>query len=341
MSYATTDKDNPVNKTLLQALGSSDISPIDEEVALFLAQMRERWSQHPSLSSVSPAEARKIAEIVREPFRKGGPTISDTRELSIPTRHGDMRARLYNPGLGENAPLLIYLHGGGFTLFSIDTHDRLMREYAASARVKVLGLDYYLSPEYKFPVAIEQVEDTFQWLKTASVGVDLERISMGGDSAGGNITMATAIRLRDKDEGTLLKGMLFNYSGFSTQCSDEAEALHGGPGSVMDREEIRYYYRNYTRTAADLSNPEIFLLKAKLNDLPPSFLVIADRDIIAENSYAMADRLEQAGNAVQYKIYKGATHSFLEAMAISRLAREAIADGAAFINGMLNGHDRG
>jgi len=330
-----------VYKTILAEQSGQKLSPIDEEIELFLAKMRESWAKHPSLSSVSTEEARKIAEIVREPFRLGGPDIADIRDLSIPTRHGAMRARIYNPSLGEEAPLLVYLHGGGFTLFSIDTHDRLMREYAAAARIKVLGLDYYLSPEHKYPVAIDQVEDTLSWLKTAGIGIALDRVAIGGDSAGGNISMAVAIRLREKGEGEFLKGILFNYAGFSTECSDEAEALHGGPGSVMDRDEINYYYANYTRSTEDLSSPEIYSLKARVHDLPPTFFVIPDRDIIADNSYAMVAKLQDAGAQPDYKIYRGATHSFLEAMSVSNLAREAIADGARFVAGVLKRREEG
>ncbi|WP_435656287.1 alpha/beta hydrolase fold domain-containing protein [Brucella pituitosa] len=330
-----------MDKTILAAPSEHELSPIDEEIGLFLAKMREGWAKHPSLSSVSAVEARKIAESVREPFRQGGPVMADVRDLSIPTRHGEMRARLYNPGLDDQAPLLVYLHGGGFTLFSIDTHDRLMREYAAAAQVKVLGLDYYLSPEHKYPVAIDQVEDTLNWLKTAAIGIDLDRVAIGGDSAGGNISMAVAIRMRENGEVEFLKGVLFNYAGFATECSDEAEALHGGPGSVMDREEINYYYANYTRSAEDLVSPEIYSLKARVHDLPPTFFVIPDRDIIADNSYAMVAKLQDAGAQPDYKIYRGATHSFLEAMSMSGLAREAIADGARFVAMVLKSQEEG
>ncbi|PWE52202.1 acetylesterase [Metarhizobium album] len=312
-----------------------DLSPIDPEIQEFLTSMRAGWARFPALESVTPAEARRIAERVREPFRQGGPEMSETRDLSIPTRHGPMRARLYDPGLGAAAPLLIYSHGGGFTLFSIDTHDRLMREYAHAARIKVLGLDYYLSPEHKFPTAIDQIEDTVDWIRTADLGIDPDRVAMGGDSAGGNMTMAVAIRLRNKGKDTALKGLLFNYAGFASDCSDEAEALHGGPGSVMDRAEITYYFRNYTRTAEDMVDPEIYLLKADIRNLPPTFFVIPDRDIICADSFAMVARLRDAGNDVRFEIYRGAIHSFLEAMATSHLARKAIADGAAFLRTIL------
>jgi acetyl esterase len=324
-----------VNQSNLMQTGSGTLSPIDPEISLFLARMREGWSRHPSLSTVSAAEARWIAEIVREPFRQGGPVMNETRELLIPTRHGDMRARLYDPGLGKDAPVLIYLHGGGFTLFSVNTHDRLMREYAHAARVKVLGLDYYLSPEHKYPVALDQVEDTLEWIGSADLGIDMQRLALGGDSAGGNLSLAAAIRVRDKGQGGAVKGLLFNYAGFATDCSDEAEALHGGPGSVMDRDEVRYFIRNYTRSPEDIKNPEIHLLDAGVDNLPPTFLVVADRDIISENSLAMAGKLRAAGNAMTCKIYRGATHSFLEAMSMSALAREAIADGADFIARVL------
>lgn len=312
-----------------------DLSPIDPEIQEFLTRMRAGWGRFPALESVTPAEARQIAERVREPFRQGGPEMLKTRELRIPTRHGPMRARLYDPGLGADAPLLIYSHGGGFTLFSIDTHDRLMREYAHAARIKVLGLDYYLAPEHKFPTAIDQIEDTVDWIRTADLGIDLDRVTMGGDSAGGNMTMAVAIRLRNKGKDTALKGLMFNYAGFASDCSDEAEALYGGPGSVMDRAEITYYFRNYTRTAEDMVDPEIYLLKADIRSLPPTFFVIPDRDIICADSFAMVARLRDAGNDVRFEVYRGAIHSFLEAMATSQLARKAIADGVAFLRAIL------
>ncbi|TXI03479.1 MAG: alpha/beta hydrolase [Rhizobium sp.] len=324
-----------MNESNLMQPGVRALSPIDPEISLFLERMREGWSRHPSLSTVPTAEARWIAELVREPFRKGGPVMAETRELVIPTRHGEMRARLYDPGLGRNAPVLIYLHGGGFTLFSINTHDRLMREYAHAARVKVLGLDYYLSPEHKYPVALDQVEDTLNWIGSAELGVDIQRLTLGGDSAGGNLSLAAAIRLRDQSRGEFIKGLLFNYAGFATDCSDEAEALHGGPGSVMDRDEVRYFIRNYTRSPDDMKNPEIHLLNANVDSLPPTFMVVADRDIISENSLAMVGKLRAVGNASTCKIYRGATHSFLEAMSMSALAREAIADGAEFIARIL------
>lgn len=313
------------------ATRAEDLSPIDPELMEFLEKMRSGWAKHPPLDSVSPTEARRIAESVRAPFRQGGPVMAVTREIRIPTRHGAMRARLYDPGLGDDAPLLIYSHGGGFMLFSIDTHDRLMREYACAARIKVLALDYYLAPEHKFPTAIDQIEDTVDWITTADLGINLSRVMMGGDSAGGNMTLAVAIRLRNKGRGEALKGLLLNYAGFATDCSEEAEALHGGPGSVMDRAEIAYYFENYTRSVADLVNPEIYLLKADVHDLPPAFLVIPDRDIICADSFAMASKLRDAGNRVTFEIYRGAIHSFLEAMATSQLARAAIADGAAFL----------
>lgn len=324
-----------MNRAIGPATRVEDLSPIDPEIQTFLTRMRAGWAKFPALETVTPAEARAIAELVREPFRQGGPEMAKTTELSIPTRHGPMRARLYDPGLGDNAPLLIYSHGGGFTLFSIDTHDRLMREYADTAQVKVLGLDYYLAPEHKFPTAIDQIEDTVDWIATADLGLDFERVAMGGDSAGGNMTMAVAIRLRNKGRGKILKGLLFNYAGFASDCSDEAEALHGGPGSVMDRAEITYYFRNYTRTAEDMINTEIYLLKADIRDLPPSFFVIPDRDIICADSFAMVAKLREAGNNVSAELYRGAIHSFLEAMASSQLARKAIADGAAFLRKIL------
>src|SRR5690606_8787918 len=147
---------------------------------------------------------------------------------------GELRIRVYRPeGAEASAPALVYLHGGGFTLFSIDTHDRLMREYAAAGGFVVIGVDYPLAPEHKYPVALDRIEAFMLWLKDhgGELGVDPARIAMGGDSAGANLSFTTTLRLRERGDMGLVRAILSNYGGFSAHLSDEAEARFGGPGS--------------------------------------------------------------------------------------------------------------
>jgi acetyl esterase len=307
---------------------------LDPEIAAFVEAMRRDWARHPPFMSMPVAQARTVAESVRARWRAGGPHMQRTLDLTAPTPSGPLPLRLYDPGAPAPGPALLYLHGGGFTLFSIETHDRLMREYAAAGNFRVVGVEYPLSPEAPYPVALNQLVALAAWLdagEASAVGVDPANIAFGGDSAGANLAIAAALRLRDGGAGLRPKALLLNYGAFDTRCSDEAEARFGGPGSVLDRAEMDYYHANYLGAARDREDPYARPILADLAGLPPAFLVIPECDILSEQSLAMAMRMAAAGVEVSSKIYPGATHSFLEAMSVARVAREAIGDGAAWL----------
>jgi acetyl esterase/lipase len=182
--------------------------------------MSAAWSRHSDLSAVPPEEARRIAEEVRAPWTRGGPQIALISERMVP-----VRVRFYDPAPMERKPVLVYLHGGGWTLFSIDTHDRVMREYAWRAGVVVAGVDYALAPEAKYPVALDQIVHVLKFLGRhgADLGIDPQRIGIGGDSAGANLAMAACIRLRDEGYPRLVRAMLLNYGVFDRQSTPVAK----------------------------------------------------------------------------------------------------------------------
>jgi acetyl esterase len=312
---------------------------LDPEIATFVERMASAWADYPPFQTLPLPEARAVAEAVRAPWRAGGPEMARTVEHAVATPTGAVRVRIYDPGVATPAAALIYLHGGGFTLFSLDTHDRLMREYAAAGGFLVVGVDYPLSPEARYPVALDQIIEVVTWLAGppgAERGVDPFRIAIGGDSAGANLSMAAALRLRDAGAPGALRGLLLNYGAFGARLSDAAEAAFGGPDALLNRAEVDYYMENYlggVDAYADDAYARPCL--ADPTGLPPVFLVIPDRDVLAEQSRDMAERLRAAGVAVEAREYVGATHSFLEAMSISALAREAIADGAAWLKARL------
>lgn len=312
---------------------------IDPDVLRFIDTVTGDWARYPTLSSLSFPEARAVAEKVRARWVEGGPQMADTREQVVTTSEGALRIRVYYPKGAPSGlqPALVYLHGGGFTLFSIDTHDRLMREYAEQGGFVVIGVDYPLSPEAKYPVALNRIAAFMRWLAdhAPELGIDPARIAMGGDSAGGNLSVSTCLKLRDSGEVGIVRAILSNYGGFSGLCSDEAEALYGGPGAVLNRAESEYFYGNYLNDSSEFDDPYACPGHADVRGLPPTFLVIPEIDIIAEQSVAMAESMQKAGVETSSKVYLGATHSFLEAMSISAVAREAIADGAAFIRSKL------
>jgi acetyl esterase len=171
----------------------------------------------------------------------------------------------------------------------------------------------------------------------AALGIDAAKLAIGGDSAGGNLSVAAALRLRDRGTPDRLKALLLNYGTFSTDCTDEAEARFGGQGAVLQKAEMDHYYEAYLG-AEGIADPEPYAapLLADLKGLPPAFLAIPECDLLCEQSYAMAERMKAAGVDVTSVVYPGATHSFLEAMSISSVARRAIEDGARWVRNKLS-----
>lgn len=315
--------------------GGAETVTIDPEIRYFLDEMSKRWAAHPPLGTMDIPGQRAVCEQVRARWTGGGPEMARTVERVFDPGAGSLRIRVYLPeGVRQPAPTLVYLHGGGFTLFSIDTHDRLMREYAAAGRFAVVGVDYPLAPEHKYPAALDRIEALMLWLRAhgADLGIDGARLAMGGDSAGANLSFATALRLRARSESGLVRAILSNYGYFSTVSSDEAEAAFGGPTSNLDRAEALSYFDNYlTDVERQANDPLVCPLLADMTGMPPVFLVIPECDLLTEQSIAMEMSLRRAGVATEAKVYRGATHSFLEAMSVAQVARDAIGDGADFI----------
>jgi acetyl esterase len=198
----------------------------------------------------------------------------------------------------------------------------------------VIGVDYALSPEAKFPVALEQVVDAVRWIGGEGANaLDFAgaRLAIGGDSAGGNLAFGAALTLRDAGEGDLLKGIVTAYGGFGVVASDEITARYGGEGYILTREESLAFWKNYLADPAERHNPYACPVRADLRGLPPVFLAIPRCDINSEQNLQMADLLRAADVPLEMEIYPGATHSFLEAMSISAVANRALDDMAAWL----------
>ncbi|MGH8187492.1 MAG: alpha/beta hydrolase fold domain-containing protein, partial [Steroidobacteraceae bacterium] len=222
---------------------------LDPQVLRFVNEIARGFARYPALDRLSPPEARRIAEEVREPWRRGGPAMRRTEEIFVPVGDAALRVRIYYPGGPGPKPGFIYLHGGGWTLFSIDTHDRLMREYAARADVVAVGVDYPLSPEAKFPVALEHIMGLVRWLGEhgSAREVDSRRLAIGGDSAGANLAVAACLMLRDAGEAHRLRGMLLSYGAFDADCSADAAHRYGADGFPLSHQEMSGFWENYIR----------------------------------------------------------------------------------------------
>jgi acetyl esterase len=315
--------------------------PLDPEIRAFVAEVKAGFSRYPPFNHLTLAEARAVAEAVRLRWRQGGPVMASTRERRIGTDASEVRVRIHRPDRGPTAglaPALVYLHGGGWTLFSLDTHDRVMREYAHRAGVIVVGIDYALSPEAKFPKALEQTVGAVEWLHAHGdeLAIDCARLAVGGDSAGGNLAIATALKLRDGGKGALLRAILLSYAAVDSECSPEAVEQYGGEAFMLTAEEMRQFWVNYLASADQASDPYACPARADLRGLPPVFLGIPECDVLAEQNVAFAAALRAAGVETEAVVYPGATHSFLEAVSIARTAERALQEGSAWLQRKLS-----
>lgn len=311
-----------------RAAGVTD--DLDPDIRAFAEELNRAYGAHPHLDAMPLPVRRDIAEKVRAPLAAGGPEMHSVTDVHV----DGVQIRLHLPKEGP-LPCMLYVHGGGWTMFSIETHDRLMREYAARAGIAVAGVEYSLSPEAKFPTALDEVIGAHKWLRQhgADYGIDASRIAIGGDSAGANLAVAANLKMRD--EGLQPSdAMLLNYGAFGAEPTP-TYGRYDGDDYTLTVDEMGVFWDNYTRDPSDLENPLVVPIKADLTGLPPAFFAIAECDILADGDRAMADRMDQAGVPTETHVYRGATHSFLEAVSTAPLASRAFDDAAVWLRAQL------
>jgi len=305
---------------------------VDPQLRQFMRRMAEGYVGHPPLDGLPLDQVRRITARVREQWGTGGPEMATREDVDA----DGVRVRILRPTIDAALPLLVYLHGGGWTLFSIDTHDRLMREYAARAGVAIAAVDYSLSPEVRYPHAQDETVAAIGWLRAhgAAHGIDPSRMAIGGDSAGANLAITSQLRLRDAGLPTV-SAMLLNYGVFSDQAT-ASWSRYDGARYMLECVEMQGFWHNYLADQAQRGDPLVMPLLADLRGLPPAFMAIAACDILADGNHAMAAALRGAGVAVEAREYAGATHSFLEAMSVSDLANRAIDESSAWLRQALS-----
>lgn len=293
-------------------------------------------ANRPHLHTLTPEQARAAYEAgagVLEIASKALPRVED---IAIPARDGtQLHARLYAPSTAQPLPVLLYLHGGGFTIGSVATHDTLCRELAFQAGCAVVSLDYRLAPEHKFPTAINDAWDALQWLhqQGQTLGLDSSCMAVGGDSAGG--TLAAACALLARDAGLPLQLQLLIYPGTCAH-QDTDSHLRYATGLVLEREGIHWFFNHYVCDAADREDWRFApLLAPDVEGVAPAFFCLAELDPLVDEGVQYADMLRMAGVPVELEIYKGVTHEFVKMGRAIAEARQAHADMAAALRAAL------
>lgn len=251
--------------------------------------------------------------------------VADVRELSIQGPTGAIKARHYLPlGVSGPRPLLVFFHGGGFVLGDLDTHDAPCRLFCNRAKINVLSIDYRLAPEYKAPFAAEDCFAAYKWAveNADSLGVDRERIAVGGDSAGGNLSAVTCLKARD--QGFKLPVLQFLiYPGTDAQ-GEYASQRTFAEGFFLTQEDVNYFRDAYVANDEAKKDPYVSpQLATTLEGLPPALIATAGFDPIRDQGLAYRDTLAEAGVKVEHVQYDSLTHGFVNLLGIGGEAKRA------------------
>jgi acetyl esterase len=221
--------------------------------------------------------------------------------------------RVYRP-LGTGPfPLMVFFHGSGFVLCSLDTHDGMCRNLAAGIGCMVVSVDYRLAPEHKFPAGPDDCLVATRWLAAhaAGLGGDPSRIMVAGDSAGGNMAAVTALRLRDEG-GPGLCGQMLLYPVTDYHAPGTASYEENAEGYGLTRKTMEWFWGHYLETPAEADNPYASPLRAAtLARLPPAYIVSAEYDPLRDEAELYGERLRGAGVPAEIVRCRGMNHGFL------------------------------
>lgn len=298
-----------------------------------IAQLIEwtRRAARGNYSQMSPQAAREhYARAVLTLDVAPAPMV-EVRDHWIELGDRSLRLRQYAPrplSWVDPLPGLLYFHGGGFTIGSVETHDRVCRALAAGSGCQVLSLDYRLAPEHRFPSAHDDAFASLDWVRNeaASLGLDAARLAVGGDSAGGTLAAATALHARDRGIGLALQ--LLIYPGTSAWQDTESHRRLAN-GYLLDAEVIQWFFGNYLRDDADRGDWRFAPMLAAPEGVAPAWVAVAQYDPLRDEGIEFARRLETAGVAVELVEYPGMIHAFFQHGGYVATARLAHAQASA------------
>lgn len=238
------------------------------------------------------------------------PEVHSVTDVTIETRDGvGVPGRLYVPAEGENLPLTVYYHGGGWLLGSIDSHDAATRLLANASGTAVLSVGYRRGPENRFPTAVDDAIDAVEWVRRsgATLGVDTSRLAVAGDSAGGNLAAAVALHYRDAGD-PVLRHQLLVYPVTTTDLTKGMDPEYDGV--MLERDELQWHQDNYLPGPEAATDPRVNVLGADLQGLPETTVILAECDPIRPQGELYEQALRAAGVPVESHLAPGQVHGF-------------------------------
>jgi acetyl esterase len=287
------------------SMGGRTMDPKAQLVGEFVKSIRVP-GVYPPLPELRQ-QLRTMVTLMDEP----APALPRIEEMKIPGPAGTIPARVYDPAPGGPRPALAYLHGGGWVQGDLETHHGLCARLAQRAGVLVVAIDYRLSPEAKFPAAVEDCLAAYRWLRERGreIGVDQSRVGIGGDSAGGNLS--AVVSQLAKAAGLPVptcQVLIYPATDFSMDTPSHRELESG---HIIPRERIVWYARQYLRGEADKKDPRVSPILGDLRGQPPALIITAGFDPLRDEGHEYAKALEKAGVDAQYHEYPGQIHAFV------------------------------
>jgi len=277
--------------------------------------------------------ARAAAERYGSIWNAEKPAVALVLERTIPGPVGVIRVRFYVPESRQvEAPVILYFHGGGYALNSVDTHDRLLRKLTQESGAVVVAPFYSRAPEHRFPIQIYEAQAVINWLRAEgrSLGVDGSRFALAGDSAGAHLALTTALSLPPHVRRDL-KGLALLYGMYGYDFSTPSYRRFGDGRFGLSTERMRWYWQTFLGTDQPAPNPLALPLYAELGGLPPVHLAAAGLDVLLDDSLTLAARLSEAGVKHSLAVYPGVPHAFAQMGHFLDAGDDAVKSSAHFL----------
>lgn len=309
--------------------------PLNPQVQGLLQQLADSGVK--KFHEMEPAEARATFLGLCQTMPPSNATLASVTDRNIAGPAGQISVRVYTPLGSGPFPALTYFHGGGWVFGDVDTHDGICRELAAGAGCVVMSVNYRLGPEDKFPAAPNDAFAAVKWLaaNAESINVDANRIAVGGDSAGGNLSAVVSQRCRDEN-GPKLSAQLLIYPVARVDGVETESMKANAEGYLLEKADMAWFLGHYLKSAEDgqdaLASP---LLAKNFADLPPALVITAEFDPLCDEGEDYADAMAKAGVPVIKSRYDGAIHGFFQFFPALEQGQQAIAESCKWLKERL------
>jgi acetyl esterase len=288
------------------------------------------------IHEMTPAEARAAIDAMIGAFRTEPKVVSKIEDRKIPGPAGDIPVRVYTPAGKGPFGALVYFHGGGWVVGSVEAYDGICRELASGAGCITVSVEYRLAPEHKFPAAPEDCYAATKWVaeNERALNIDAKRIAVGGDSAGGNLSAVVSQMARDRG-GPKLAFQLLIYPVTDGVNETPSQREFTQDGYILSHADMEWFYGHYV-SAKDRTNPYACpALANSLAGLPPAYVLTAQVDPLRDEGESYGKALQKAGVNVKAKRYDGVCHGFIFWSSVLDAARQGFADCCAELRSVI------